>query len=517
MLTLLCPLSSAQEIKLLPGDGAAHQHFGCSVAISGDTIICGAYGDSANGFFSGAAYLFDVSTGSELFKLLPSDGAQGDDFGKSVAIGGGFAIVGAYYNDDVGWDSGSAYIFDISTGAQVAKLLPSEVSSGDYFGYCVATSSGTALVGSVWDDANGYNSGSAYLFDASTGTQLAKLLPTDGASGHEFGVSVAISGTTAVVGASGDSVNGTNSGSAYLFDTTTGDQTAKLIPIDGAPHDYFGSSVAINGDTVIIGAPRDNDNGADSGSAYLFDAATGAQTAKLLAVDGRAGDLFGWSVDVSGSSAFVGAPLGDGGDAQEIGAAYLFDTATAAQNGKHLASDGASEDWFGDSVAISGDDLVVGAGNRDESGTNSGSAYLIERCVGQVESYCVASPNSVSASGALIHLEGSSSVSTNVMTLRVDSLPANQFGVFFCGPLKEDPPTPFGDGFRCVGTSGLARLNPPVSTHAGTAQRTLDFSSSPLNNTQAGDTLHFQLWYRDPAAGGSNYNLTDALEVTFCP
>jgi hypothetical protein len=103
------------------------------------------------------------------------------------------------------------------------------------------------------------------------------------------------------------------------------------------------------------------------------------------------------------------------------------------------------------------------------------------------------------------------------MALQADSLPANQFGVFFCGPLKQDPPAPFGNGYRCVGTSGLARLNPPVSTNSGSAQRALDMTASPLNNVQAGDTHHFQLWYRDPAAGGANYNLTDALEITFCP
>ena len=112
---------------------------------------------------------------------------------------------------------------------------------------------------------------------ADIGDQLAKLLANDGAMGDHFGISVAISGSTAIVGADEDDDNGEESGSAYLFDTTTGLQIAKLLPDDGAAFDGFGRSVAIGGaagnEIAIVGAMRDDDNGEDSGSAYLFDAA----------------------------------------------------------------------------------------------------------------------------------------------------------------------------------------------------------------------------------------------------
>ncbi|MCH8152249.1 MAG: FG-GAP repeat protein [Planctomycetes bacterium] len=166
------------------------------------------------------------------------------------------------------------------------------------------------------------STGSAY---ADLGDQLFKLLPDDGAALDEFGRSVAISGATAIVGASGHD-NGTSNGSAYLFDTTTGAQIAKFLPNDGAIGDHFGISVAISGATAIVGAWFDDDNGFWSGSAYLFDTTTGRQIAKLLADDGAALDIFGWSVAISGATAIVGAWFDDD-NGLDSGSAYLFDAA----------------------------------------------------------------------------------------------------------------------------------------------------------------------------------------------
>ena len=218
--------------------------------------------------------------GDQLFKLLPKDGAANDRFGVSVAINGTTAIVGAYWDShDNGSNSGSAYLFDTATGRQFTKLVPDDGAAGDNFGSSVAISGATAIVGAGGDDDNGMGSGSAYLFDISdpaNPTQLFKLLPNDGAAEDLFG-SVAISGATAIVGASGDDDSGSRSGSAYLFDTTTGQQIAKLLPNDGEAFDYFGVSVAISPDgigTAIVGVSGDDDNGSRSGSAYLFDASS---------------------------------------------------------------------------------------------------------------------------------------------------------------------------------------------------------------------------------------------------
>ncbi|MCZ6542515.1 MAG: FG-GAP repeat protein, partial [Planctomycetota bacterium] len=242
--------------------------------------IVGARLDDDNGSFSGSAYLFDTTTGRQIAKLLANDGAELDVFGSSVAISGTTAIVGAFFGDDNGDKSGSAYLFDTTTGRQIAKLLPYGGAAGDWFGDSVAISGETAIVGAPGDDDNGTGSGSAYLFDISDPANpmqlcqlLCKLLPDDGAVGDIFGGSVAISGATAIVAAAYDDDNGSFSGSAYLFDTTSGEQIAQLLPEDGATDDLFGWSVAISGTTALAGALVDDDNGDFSGSAYLFDAA----------------------------------------------------------------------------------------------------------------------------------------------------------------------------------------------------------------------------------------------------
>lgn len=207
---------------------------------------------------------------NENTKLLPSDGVAGDGFGHSVAISGTTALAGAVFDDLNGTESGSAYLFDTTTGQQIAKLIPSDGAEWDRFGFSVAISGTMAVVGAVGDDDNGSNSGSAYLFATTTGQQLAKLLPDDGAAGDRFGYSVAISGNTAVVGSRGDNDNGTESGSAYLFNTATAQQFAKLLASDGADYDEFGRSVAIGDTTVLLGVRDDDDNGPESGSSYLF-------------------------------------------------------------------------------------------------------------------------------------------------------------------------------------------------------------------------------------------------------
>ncbi|MCK4872138.1 MAG: FG-GAP repeat protein [Phycisphaerales bacterium] len=375
-----------QLFKLLADDGAGGDYFGFSVAISGTTAIVGALYDNSDD--SGSAYLFDSTTGQQLFRLLPSDGAASDWFGHSVAISGATAIIGVYRDDDNGDASGSAYLFDTTTGQQIAKLLPSDGAGGDGLGVSVAISGTTAIVGAYHDDDNGGASGSAYLFDTATGQQIAKLLPSDGAQIDLFGYSVAISGATAIVGAYQDDDNGNESGSAYLFDTTTGQQIAKLLPSDGAAGDWFGRSVAISGATAIVGAAFDDDNGDDSGSAYVFDTATGQQLFKLLPSDGAELDVFGLSVAISGATAIVGA-YEDDDNGGASGSAYIFDTATGQQIAKLLPDDGAAGDRFGDSVAISGATAIVGADWNDDNGYESGSAYLFDAsaapCLGDLD------------------------------------------------------------------------------------------------------------------------------------
>ena len=255
------------------------------------------------------------TTWLEKQKLLASDGAAVDYFGCSVSISGDFAIVGAYGDDDNGSWSGSAYIFkwDGTTWVE-QKLLASDSAASDYFGCSVSISGDSAIVGAPAD-----NFGSAYIFapndiDPNNWDEQQKLLALDEAAGDSFGYSVSISGDLAIVGAVGDDDNGSLSGSAYIFapnniDPNNWDQQAKLLASDGAAEDCFGYSVSISVDLAIVGAYRNDDNGSWSGSAYIFkwDGTSWVEQKKLLASDGAADDLFGYSVSISGDFAIVGA------------------------------------------------------------------------------------------------------------------------------------------------------------------------------------------------------------------
>jgi len=366
-------VSAAQLAKLTPTDGAASDEFGIAVAIDGTTAVVGAWNDDDNGISSGSAYLFDAAIGSQIMKLLPTDGVATAFFGGSVGVSGSTVIVGAANDDDLGFFSGSAYLFD-TAGVQLDKLLPTDGADFDQFGVAVAIDGTTAIAGSWNDDDNGDGSGSAYLFDTTSGTQTDKLLPTDGAASDAFGASVGVSGTVAIIGAPGDDDNGAESGSAYLFDTTTGLQLFKLLPTDGAAGDQFGNAVAISGTVAIVGAPYDADSGADSGAAYLFDTTTGLQITKLAPTDASAGKQFGASVAIDGGTVIVGAPY-DAELGSDAGAAYLFDSA-GTQLDKLLADDGASGDGFGTGVAASGSYSLAGAPYNNAGAQDSGAAYL---------------------------------------------------------------------------------------------------------------------------------------------
>jgi cysteine-rich repeat protein len=279
-----------QEQQLLASDGAAFDGFGASVAVSGDVAVVGAWADddacplSVN-CDSGSAYVFrwNGSVWEQEQKLLASDAAAGDFFGASVSVSGDVAVVGAFADNGNFLDSGSAYVFrwDGSVWEQEQKLLASDGAAEDRFGVSVSVSGDVAVVGAGLDDVTGGNSGdhgSAYVFrwNGSSWEQEQKLLASDVAMGANFGWSVSVSGDMAVVGAPRANVTGGNSGgsgSAYLYrwNGSSWVQEQKLLPSDGVANDLFGWSVSVSGDLAVVGATRDNDNGTDSGSAYVFE------------------------------------------------------------------------------------------------------------------------------------------------------------------------------------------------------------------------------------------------------
>ncbi|MEA1895336.1 MAG: FG-GAP repeat protein, partial [Euryarchaeota archaeon] len=283
----------------------------------------------------------------------------------------------------------------------------------DLFGASVSISGDCAVVGAYGADDAGNNSGSAYIFkrDGTAWAQEAKITANDGEAHDLFGASVSISGDCAVVGAWKDCDAGPLSGSAYIFkrDGTAWAQEAKITANDGAAYDCFGASVAISGDRAIAGAWEDDDDGAGSGSAYIFkrDGTAWAQEAKITANDGAAHDRFGASVAISGDCAVVGAWRGgDGGPWS--GSAYIFtrDGTTWTEQAKITANDGAAYDCFGASVAISSDCMVVGADHKDDADTNSGSAYIYDIPIRISSCDSDGNPQDQFAEGATVYVTG---------------------------------------------------------------------------------------------------------------
>jgi hypothetical protein len=200
-------------------------------------------------------------------KIVASDAASSDIFGLSVAIDGDYAIVGAYGDDDGGSSSGSAYIFKRNGNEweQLNKIVATDAGTYDNFGKSVAIDGDYAIVGADYDDDGGSSSGSAYIFkrDGTDWNQETKIVASDAASSDNFGNSVAIDGDHAIVGAYSDDDGGSSSGSAYIFkrDGTDWNQETKIVASDAASSDNFGNSVAIDGDHAIVGAYGDDDGG----------------------------------------------------------------------------------------------------------------------------------------------------------------------------------------------------------------------------------------------------------------
>lgn len=364
-----CAAVGDELFKLLPDDGSSLDHFGwLGVDLDDGVAVVGASGDDNE---AGSVYLFNVATGAQIDKLQADDRSGGDLFGWELGIHSGTALIGAPHDDNMG----SAYLFDVASGLQLHKLVSDDREVGDDFGVRVAINGDFAIVASLGDDDNGMNSGAAYVFDVVSGNQLRKLVPDDGASEDGFGTGIEIDSGVAVISSYQDDDNGDGSGSTYLFDVQTGQQLRKLLPDDGAAGDWFGNGVAIDNGLVLVGAPKADVNGIDSGAAYLFDAASGAQLMKLLPEDGSQGDLFGDTVAMHNGIALIGAYRDDDRGA-DSGSAYLFDVSNGKQLAKLKASDGASFDRFSLALALDDGIALLGAALNDDQGQDSGAAYL---------------------------------------------------------------------------------------------------------------------------------------------
>ena len=391
--------SITQQAQIQASDADGYDDFGNAISITpdGSTVIVGAHRNDTGGTNNGAAYIFTLSgtSWSQQAQIQASDAESMDHFGYGVDISedGNTAIVGSWNEDTTASNAGSAYIFTRSgtSWSQQAKIQHSGASQYDNFGNSVSiTNDGNmAIIGArgYTDQVNSISPGCAFIFTRSgtSWSQQAQLLPSNPTSDDEFGWSVSISksdGNTAIVGSPKEDTGESNAGSAYIYTRsgTSWSQQAQIQASDRQSNDNFGNATSISddGNTAIIGSPYEDSGAANTGAAYIFtrSGTTWSQQAKIQASDLPGGGQFGISVDIlgDGDTVAVGAQNANNG----AGYAYIFTRSGSSwtQQIKIQASNAGPSDQFGCSIAISESSVVVGAYSEDTTADASGSAYI---------------------------------------------------------------------------------------------------------------------------------------------
>lgn len=386
-----------QHIKILSGEGADYENFGYSISIFGDTALIGAHQTDSNIGHSGAAFIYSLNNEGRWIhqaKLTPNDNSDDESYGESVLLIDKTAFVGspnAYVNKI---NTGAVYVFSQNSEgkwSQQTTITASDSKRYDNFGRSLAAHNDTLVVGA---DASNISPGMVYVFNKNMEgdwLEQAKIMPNDSNYNARFGISVAIEDDTILIGASNSSYYeyieyfdyDYYTGSAYVFardvDGNWSEQ-AKLKTNDSSYNDNFGISVSLSGNTALIGATGVEDNGYNAGAAYIFtrdENQNWSQSSKLIANNGQAFDYFGSSVTLSGKIAIIGAS-GSYGKSENSGSGYIFHLntdGTWVYRGQLMANDGASDDTFGSSVSFIDNHLFVGALGVDDNGNDSGAVY----------------------------------------------------------------------------------------------------------------------------------------------
>lgn len=376
--TLVTDETWTQRQKLVANDDINGDFFGTHVAMHGKTAVASAHWDAPNDLVqAGSAHVFVRENGdwSELQKLTQDVPEFHAWFGRSVALDGDTVLVGAPY---AGTAQGAAYAFARSgdTFGLQKKLTRSDPQPDSGFGFALDVSGDRIAIGAIDDEDGGLRSGALYAFrkEGTTWVEEQKLSATDPAADRQFGAAVDVDDTRLIVGAPGTGSSPTTlAGTAYVFERagTTWTGQKLLIP-DGVVGDRFGDSVAVDGDTIVVGAPGDEST--TVGAAYVFqkNGASFELVQTLAPTDGEAGDYFGGAVDVDGDRLLVAA-YRDDGVGEDSGSVYVFvrDAGTWSEKQKLVPSDAAALDLFGVSVSLDGTSATIGGARYTE-----GSGYV---------------------------------------------------------------------------------------------------------------------------------------------
>lgn len=375
-----------------PGPGST-EAFGYALVMKGLRLLVGDFVEGTGASASGSAYIYELGSGTPTVPAMtfnnPAPGVQ-DRFSNGMAMSDNHVLIGAYLDDLGGIDAGTAYLYNLLSGTPtqpVREFNDPGFEVQAQFGQAVAVSGTLVAVGTGEEDLEIDGAGQVRIFDMESPTPHVPVLtipsPQPSLRG-KFGVAVALDGTRLVVGAR--DINGpvTFVGAAYVYDlagATPATPVLTLINPSPDQSDWFGRSVAVSGRHVVVGAPQDDTMAANAGSVYVYDLSSGTPGTPVLTLNHpTGGDFFGFSVAISGNRVIAGAYNNDTG-AANAGSAYVYDLASGAPGTPVAVLDNpspAASDFFGYAVAIEGSRAAVGAYGDDTGASNAGSVYVYD-------------------------------------------------------------------------------------------------------------------------------------------
>lgn len=360
---------------LEPDAGRSNDRFGSSVALGDGIALIGAPNLSfpfippVPPLPRGAVFFFDPETGEELGMIQSPYTSLSSSFGSPIALKGRTLAIGGSNGQQHA--RGDVHVYDTTMQQQLFALIPESEDPIEDFGFQIAVNESIIAVSGYRGEGRTNRNGSVFLFDRSTGDQIAELRPDGGSEGDDFGVSLAMNEDRLVVGAITDDEQGSVAGAAYLFDLSDRSQIAKIFAING-PSAYFGSSVAMDDHTIAIGNPFNNDNGTAVGAVHLYDASTGAPLRRIDPNEIVDFMGFGSNVILDGGSVFVASGLPED---VTMSAVHLFDITTGTQEALLLPDSLMPNQRFGGAIAARGPTVLIGAPYFQGS-TPPGQAFL---------------------------------------------------------------------------------------------------------------------------------------------
>ena len=562
--TLAClittPAASAQcweqADKLTASDAMDFLRFGWGLAASGDTLAVGAHWN-VFGTNTGLVYVFERGPGgwSEVAVLAPSDGQAGDRFGSAIALEGNRLAASAPDHEigcpGAGCSRGAVYVFERGPGgpsdwSEVAKVHPTDGVPVTGYGTTLALAGDTLVVGSQRADAVEPDAGAAYVYERDLGGpgawgERVKLYALDGETNDFYGNSVSIDGDTLAVGAFAYDVGSVSiAGAVFLYERDLGgpdawgERTLLTLP-GGAQADRFGHSVALQGDTLAVGASGTDTPFSDSGSVHVYRRDFGGpdawgRTAELHPEGGAGNEDMGLAVGLDGDVLIAGAPGADLASGFSAGAAYVFQRPPQglgnwSQVAKLTSDAPAAFESFGEAVAASEGRLFVG--NRKDStlGQETGAAFVYERGPDQPVAYCTSGTSASGCQATMTACGTASASASHGFVLFASNVEGNKDGTFFYGT-NGRMAMPWGNGtsYYCVvppvrraGLQGGVGSN-GACDGSFAFDLNVQWTAKPVTNPGAGATVQAQLWYRDPLNTASKKTgLSNGLEFQVVP